>query len=34
MKNWLFYNSKRLNDLLTVILLLVIAAVCVYIYIN
>lgn len=34
MKNWLLYNSKRLNDVLTVALLLIIVAVGVYVYVD
>jgi hypothetical protein len=34
MKNWLLYNSKRLNDVLTVVLLLIIIAVGVYVYVD
>ena len=34
MKNWLLYNSERLNDVLTIALLLIIVAVGVFIYVD
>jgi len=34
MKNWLLYNSERLNDVLTIALLLIIVAVGIFIYVD